>query len=194
MKAIRGYLTFVLVTFLGISAAMANGGAIVDKYTGEEQGWFFWDGDQTLAMFSSNSEFNCNSESETINIDLMDVTRPDGTIMSHGNASFFIRVFYGVNPDDFFAGACDLWYNGPIVAEGLIQSSVFNINDGYSTHPKRTTTYGLNMSGPLYDLTGYCPSGMVDLNIVRRWQWRNNCSSGCFRWLVINGPRLECAN
>lgn len=194
MKAIQGVLTFALVTFLSISAAMANGGAIVDRYTDEELGWFWWDGDQTLAMFSSNSEFNCNPDSETIYIDLMDVIRPDGSIMAHGNASFFIRVFYGVTPDDFFAGACELWNNGPVVAEGLIQSAVFNNNDANFNHPKRTTTWGFNMSGPLYDLTGYCPSGMVDLNLVRRAQWWWCNTQNCFRWLVINGPRLECVN
>lgn len=194
MKFIKYILLVSLICLCYPLAALAQSGAVIVRgdFT---HGYFEWDGDQTLVIYSSYSNLGCEPGSVVLDGAYMVVIRPDGTRKYHDAADFFTRVYYPATPADivdFETELCPFWDAGPIVAEGILHS-VYNDNDAWGTHDRRRIVWGYNLSGTLYDLSGDCPSGMVDLNVIRSWTYRNfKCGDECFKEKVMKGPRLEC--
>lgn len=187
MKSIRILLWLCAICLLATSVASAQNGAVVTK---DETllGWWDWNGGQVMALQSSDSEAFCGADlGEVLITDTMEVFRPDGTIKYHERGAYFTRVFYPVTPpEDTFENWCDLWNNGPLVAEGITHS-VWNENDVFGSHRNRRSTAGYNVAGALYDYAGFCDGGMVELNTVRRFQMRDDGIKA-----VRKGPRLNC--
>jgi len=189
MKILRNVLLFLLVGLLYAPVASAQNGAVVAK--GDTLiGWWDWNGGQVMALHSSDSEAFCADDlGDLIWTNWLEVLRPDGSIKYHEHGAYFTRVFYPATlPEDTFENWCDLWNNGPLVAEGITHST-FNDNDAFAEHPNRRNTWGYNVAGTLYDYAGFCDDGMVELNTVRRWQIRNDGIKA-----VRKGPRLNCSD
>lgn len=194
MKWIRSILLFSLSCLFYPLVALAQNGAFIER--GDlEVGGFEWDGDQTLVIYSSYSNLDCEPGGVLLEAEYMAVIRPDETIKYHDSGDYFTRVYYPATPDDILPpeeNLCSFWDTGPIVAEGILHS-IWNDNDAYGTSERRKIVWGYNLSGTLYDRSGECPSGMVDLNVIRRWTYRTfKCKDDCFTEQVIKGPRLEC--
>jgi len=194
MKILRNVLLFLLVCLLFTPVASAQNGAAVIK---DETliGWWDWNGGQVMALQSSDSEAFCGADlGEVLITDTMAVLRPDGSIKYHERGAYFTRVFYPVTPpEDTFENWCDLWNNGPLVAEGITHS-VWNDNDATFSHPNRRYSWGYTVAGALYDYAGFCDGGMVELNTVARFMFKKDfpaCEPDCVIGKV-KGPRLNC--
>ncbi len=194
MKSIRIFVWLCVICLLSTQVASAQNGAVVAK--GDTLiGWWDWNGGQVMALQSSDSEAFCGDDlGDLIWTDWLEVLRPDGSIKYNEHGAYFTRVFYPVTlPEDTFENWCDLWNNGPLVAEGITHST-FNDNDANAAHPNRRITWGYNVAGTLYDYAGFCDGGMVGLNTVVRLMLKKDrpaCVPDC---LIVKqkGPRLNC--
>ena len=183
--------------------ALSQDGAIISR--GEFLwGGFLFNGENVMVIYASDSEAYCQAEPGELNwIEYMEVLRPDGTIKYQDKGSFFTRVFYPATwediGDDPDFGHCDLWYDDTkLIGEGIIKS-VFNDNhtNAYGVPHKRRNTWGFAFSGTLYDMSGLCSSGMMDLNAVRRWKLDKDFPAclpdDCdFPVQVWKGPDISC--
>lgn len=154
--------------------------------------WWEWDGQDTVVMIANSLGLAtfCRMETETVGGEYTLIFQPNELVKYHGNGNFFAHVFepsdniavFGDCPwwEGDFSCICSYWENGPMVAEGIIHSA---------DNDNGKNSFGYSFSGTLYDLTGSCTSGMVDLNTVRRFRIDNK--SG---WTaqVMKGPRLDC--
>jgi hypothetical protein len=196
MKILRNVLLFLLVSLLYAPVASAQNGAVVTK--GDFLLWWGdWNGGEVLALMSSDSELFCGEDfADLIWSDWLDVLRPDSSIKVHERGAYFTRVFYPATPpEETHEAYCDLWNNGPLVAEGITHSTL-NDNDRDRAHPNRRYTWGYNVAGTLEDYAGFCDDGMVELNTVVRFMLKKDrpaCEPDC---LIVKakGPRLNCPN
>lgn len=185
------------------SVALSQNGAMISR------GEYLWggavfNGENVMVLFGSDSEAFCQEEPGYLSwIDFTEVLRPDGTVKYHDKGHFFTRVFYPATWDDFGEdpdfGHCDLWYDETkLIGEGIV-NSVFNDNhvNAYSVPHKRRNVWGFNLSGTIYDMSGLCSSGMMDLNTVRRWKMDKDFPAclpdDCdFPVQVWKGPDISC--
>ena len=200
MKSIRICIWLCAICLLTTPVALAQNGAVVTR--GDElYGWYDWNGENVLAIQSSEIEFFCfwPELSDVIWVDWMEVLRPDGTFKYHDKGDYFTRVFFPATPDDFDADPCALWNNADLmVAEGITHS-VYNDNhaNAYDVPHKRRNVFGYNVTGKLYDTAGLCSKGMIGLKTVRRWKLDkdfpaclpDDCESDVQVW---KGPDLNC--
>lgn len=184
MKLFGKFMFLILVSLLYATVASAQNGAVIIRDEAAV-GVVEWNGEDVLAVFSSDSLYFCEDELDIVPFDIMLVFRPDGSIQFHEHGSIFARVYYPATPDDFLADPCDFIANGPMVAEGITHFTG-NDNDANNAHPNRQNTWGYTLNGTLYDLAGFCGDGMVDLHMVRRFH--------DFTPQVFRGPRLSCPN
>jgi hypothetical protein len=199
MKSIGIFLLLCIFCLLNTPVALAQNGAVVTK--GETLiGWWDWNGEDVMALHSSDLEAFCDEPGDLIWTDWLEVVRPDGSIKYHERGAYFTRVFYPATlPEDTFDNWCDLWNNDLLlVAEGITHST-FNDNDFDPAfhHPNRRNTWGYTVTGALFDYAGFCDGGMVELNTVRRFLLKKNSHaclslSDCIFKEVRKGPRLNC--
>ena len=176
MRIIRNVLLLVICCFLYVPSALAQNGAFIER--GEMQTFFAeWDGDIFVAYANSQGlDFFCGLDTEPVEGEWKLIDQPNGKFKYNSTGDYFIQVYYQLSPDDFFNDYCEYWENGPIIAEGIVHFA--------------GNTVGHTISGTLYDLTDNCTSGMVDLNIIRRWRWDKKLND--YVQQVWKGPRLSC--
>lgn len=195
MKVLRIIFSLAIFCLFVSTVAVAQNGAEVTR--GQDQlGMFFWDGNDTLTVHSTDMYFWCSDVPDTVPYDWMEVIRPDGTVKFHERGHLFTRVFQPATPRDFWGDddPCPFINDGPMVAEGIAHFT-YNDNDGFGGHPNRQNVWGFNISGMLYDIEGSCPDDMVDLIIIRKFKWEKGCDSGpdvCIIPRVLKGPELDC--
>ena len=176
MKLKLSSVIFSFFLILVSSSVLSQDGAMISRgeYLG---GGILFNGENVLVIFASDSEAFCQEEPGELNwIEYLEVLRPDGTIKYQDKTRFFTRVFYPATWDDIGEdpdfGHCSLWYDETkMIAEGLVNSVyVDNHLNAFEVPHKRRNVFGFNYSGTLYDTSGLCSGGMIDLNTVRRWK------------------------
>jgi len=170
MKWLRCIVLILPLMFVWQPLAFAQNGAVIER----EQilwGGVEFNGENVILLYASESE-PCGGESgELIWIDVMYLLRPDGTIKYHDRAKFFARVYYPATWDDVGDDPCVLWADDTkLIAEGIANStSNDNHLNAFDVPKNRRNVWGFNISGDLYDVGGFCSSGMVELNTIRRF-------------------------
>jgi len=199
MKILRNVLLFLLVGLLYAPVVSAQNGAVVLK--GDTLiGWYDWNGENVLAIQSSDSEAFCNADlGDLLWTNWLELLRPDGTVKYHERGAYFTRVFYPATPADFDADYCALWNNGDLMLAEGITHSTYNDNhpNAFDVPHKRRNVWGYNVAGDLYDTAGLCSSGMMNLNTVRRLKLDkdfpdclpDDCENEVQVW---KGPDLSC--
>jgi hypothetical protein len=188
------------IALIGINIAYAQNGAFVVKEEVLDGFWSF-DGVETLSIHSGDIDYFCGDFSDVMLSDSLWVIRPDGSIKFQIKGHYHTRVFYPMTPDLFWSDFCNIVndYNY-IIAEGIVHS-IFNDNsyipDFSVPLHKGRNVFGSTTAGTLYDLTGTCPSGMVDFLSMRKWKLDKNpdfpaCLPGCQHLQVSKGPEVEC--
>lgn len=180
-----------LCCLLWSAPALAQNGAVLT--TNEAQTfWVEFDGNDTLVVVANSRglDFFCGIETEGVEGTWTIIDQPNGMWIYRHSGDVFAQVYSPASSvwdvfvcalGDPIACACDYWANGPMIAEGILH---------WTDHDNGRRTCGWNISGTLYDLTGSCPSGMVDLNTVRRYKY--DADGYCSIPQVIKGPRLAC--
>lgn len=194
MRNLGRVFLFVVLGIIAVSSVSAQHGAIVLRGEGGNFIGYNWDGDNTLSVYTTNSEFYCGPGYD-VTYQIMVVLRPNDVRMYHDRGHYFTRIWYAT-PDDLFAGdpfefICSGW-----VAEGISHATFFD-NDENVTGPG-SNVWGNHFAGTLYDSLGQCADGMVDFNQIRRWKILANsdypaCWPDCLVTQVIRGPSIECA-
>ena len=188
MKIIRSVLFLLICCFLYQPSVLAQNGAVIvrgDMFTF----WAEWDGDLFVA-FANSAALGafCGLETETVEGKWKIIEQPIGEFKKwHDNGDYFTQVYDQISVEEFFVDPCGSWQNEPIIAEGIVHMA----SNGFGWGPNGNAS-GYTFSGTLYDLDGNCASGMVDLNIIRRWRW--NKKLGDYVSQVNKGPRLTCTN
>lgn len=186
MRTIRNILLLVFCCFLYLPSALAQNGAVIVR--GEMMTfWAEWEGDLFVAFANSPAlSAWCGLDTEAVEGEWKIIEQPSGEFKKwHDNGDYFTQVYYQLPPEEFFTDPCGYWESGPIIAEGIVHMA----SNGFGWGPNGNAS-GYTFSGTLYDLAGNCASGMVDLNIIRRWRWDKKLND--YIPQVMKGPRLSC--
>jgi hypothetical protein len=108
---------------------------------------------------------------------------PNDIIQHLDHRKFFTRVMVGI-PEEFWMDPCTFIQTADRLAEGITPGTYRR-----TINPTQHRVGGFTIAGPLYDLVGMCGDGMVNFNLVRRFQW--SARRG-FQELSLKGPRLSC--
>jgi hypothetical protein len=171
--------------------AFAQNGAMIERHEAQTF-WAEFDGNDTIVVIANTLGLDtfCGIDTELVDGTWTLIDQPNEMWKSHINGDVFAQVYSPASSvfDVFFCPlgdvaecACDYWVNGPMIAEGIVH---------WTDNDNGHRTCGGNISGTLYDLTGNCSSGMVDLNTIRRFKY--DADGNCSIPHVIKGPRLEC--
>ena len=178
----RAKILLTLVVLVFSVSVSAQNGAVLER--GQMHTfWAEWDGETFAAFATSNALYNiCGLETDGAEAEWTIITLPSDIVKFRANGNYMTRVYSPMSPGEFFSDPCWYWQNGPMIAEGIVHSNFYH-NNGRNVD-------GYTFSGTLYDLTPTCPSGMVDLNIIRKWKYDKKLGG----WVdqVIKGPRLSC--
>lgn len=191
----------VAVAVLAPGAAMAqSGGAVIERTTGE--GWGYdWDGDHTLLIYSTMSNFYCG-EDVAAPRDALYVTTPVGAIHWRDRGQFFARIYPGTEEDLWETGEpLDFICTPNFTAEGILQS-LWQDSDLTATAPG-TDVWGHRLNGTLTDLTGTCKNDMVSVHFTMQWRisavWDDQIPAcydytpSCAEMTLHKGPTVKCA-
>ena len=198
----RIFQILLVLSMLGSNIVLAQSGAAV--YRDQELNWWtYYDGVELLSVHSSDMDFYCGEGDPTdfYMSDWLAVVRPDGSVKFKTKGHYFTRVFYPVNPDDFYGdGGMEDYCESVnsydyLIAEGIAHH-VFNDNAFFwGPLHKGRNTFGHTWSGTLTDLTGTCEKGMVDFTLLIKWQLKKDapaCEPDCWMLRKWKGPELEC--
>jgi hypothetical protein len=200
MKYIHRFLFLSLLLLIYAPLALAQNGAMITRgellFGGIES-----NDEDVILMYASDSNGFCEAElGDLLWVTYMEVLRPDGTIKYHDKGKFFARVYYPATWDDVGDDPCVLWNDDSLlIAEGITGMSPYNDNhlNAYGVPHKRRNVFGFNLAGTLYDMTGLCSSGMMELNTIRRFKLDkdfpdclpDDCDDDVQVW---KGPRVSC--
>lgn len=179
-----------------------SGGAVIERFDGEGWGWQ-WDGDHTLLIYSTMSNFYCG-EDAAAPTDAVFVTTPVAAIHFREQGHLFARVYTGTTEDlwgpDWTADPLAFICGRPFWAEGILQAH-FRDNDLTANAPG-TNVWNAVLSGTLTDVTDTCRSGMVGVHFLVQWRilpaWNGqypacvDYTPSCIELVVLKGPTARC--
>jgi hypothetical protein len=174
--------TFLIFGFVILPVSAQNGAFIYRDYITDTAAAY--DGNSVLLFFTTLPDF-CNSVDDDWLARLKVVDNQNKT---HWQLTgFYHAMVFDPVPDlQAFRDA-----GGPcahledVVAEGIIRGTwVDNDWDWENDHQ----SWGWNYSGTIYDLTGECDTGMVEVNYHFRGVW----SAKKGQKVNVKGPRYQC--
>jgi hypothetical protein len=179
----RTLLSLLLIVFLpAFVFANGNGAQVfVDPMT--DTG-LVYEGESVLLFFTTLPDF-CGSDEDWMA--RLKVVENPNSVHWQVTGFYYIYVFDPMTPEEFIAagGPCTLLQDERLVAEGIAKGFWVD-NDWFGE--KNTYSWGWGFNGTIYDLTGDCDSGMVELN----YHWRARCNKGNGCKLNVKGPRYWC--
>jgi hypothetical protein len=177
-----------------------SGGAVIER--GSAEGWGYeWDGDHTLLIYSTMSNFSCGDDT-SVPRDALYVGTPAGAWHWRDRGQFFARIYPGTEEDLWETGEpLDFICTANFTAEGILQA-LYRDNDQTANAPG-ANVFGHGLEGTLTDLTDTCRSGMVSvhflvhLRILPAWDGQYPAcvyyTPSCVELIALKGPTVRCA-